>query len=196
MSLTFRQKTLKVLYPLIMAGTKLFGQKSKVLVNTQNKQPLMSFYALKANANSGQLINFDQFKGKKVLIVNVASDCGYTSQYDGLEALYETNRDKLVILGFPTNDFKDQEKGNDTEIAEFCRLNFGVTFPLFKKMPLANSQNEVYQWLIQKSKNGWNSQEPTWNFCKYLIDESGTLTHFFESSVAPDSQVVRKALAL
>ena len=123
----------------------------------------------------------------KILIVNTASDCGYTPQYTDLEKLYKEYKDKLIILGFPANDFGEQEKGSNEEIASFCQINYGVTFPLMQKSTVIKSaaQNEVFKWLSDKNKNGWNEQEPTWNFCKYLVDENGILVNVYNSSVSP-----------
>src|SRR6185295_11779982 len=111
---------------------------------------------------------------------NVASNCGFTGQYDELEKLYKSYGDELVILGFPANDFKEQEKGTDEEILQFCKVNFGVTFPLFQKHSvLKPNQGAVYKWLTDPLENGWNVQQPTWNFCKYIVDETGNLKAFF-----------------
>ncbi len=194
-SMTTRQKILKAGYPAMMWFTKLTGVNSKALSNKGVTAP-ESFYNLPAVLIDNSTINLDQYKGKKILLVNTASDCGYTGQYEQLEKLYQQHREKLVILGFPANDFKGQEKGNDLAIASFCKLNYGVSFPLFKKSKVINGtdQNEIFKWLSQKNKNGWNEQAPTWNFCKYLIDEQGRLTHFFASSVEPSSQEVLAAI--
>jgi len=131
-----------------------------------------------------------------VLLVNTASDCGYTNQYDDLQKLYKQFEQKLVIIGFPANDFKEQEKGDDEAIAEFCKLNFGVTFPLAKKSSVVRSaqQNEVFRWLTDKMKNGFTSKQPSWNFSKYLVDEDGVLTHYFDPSVSPLSKEVIAAI--
>jgi glutathione peroxidase len=194
-TMTTRQKILKAAYPAMMWFTKVTGVNSKAL-SKKGVAPLEPFYNLPATLIDGSAINLDQYKGKKILLVNTASDCGYTGQYEQLEKLYQQHREKLVILGFPANDFKGQEKGTDLAIASFCRLNYGVSFPLFKKSKVitGTDQNEIFKWLTQKNKNGWNEQAPTWNFCKYLIDEQGRLTHFFASSVEPSSQEVLAAI--
>jgi len=155
-----------------------------------------SFYDLSLQLNNGQQLKLESLKGKKVMLVNTASACGYTAQYDDLQRLYDEYRDKLVIIGFPANDFGEQEKGSDEAIAEFCRVNFGVTFPLAKKSTVVagDNQNEVFQWLTQKDKNGWNTQQPTWNFSKYLVNEKGELTHYFDPAVSPSSPEVIKAV--
>ena len=128
--------------------------------------------------------------------MNTASDCGYTDQYEALESLYEKNMEKLIIIGFPANDFKEQEKGNDEEIAQFCKINYGVTFPLAKKSVVLKEadQNRIFQWLTHKEENGWLNETPSWNFCKYLINEEGVLTHYFESGIEPLSVQVISAI--
>lgn len=193
-NMTYRQKVLKAVYPVWMWFTKLTGKNSKKL--SGSKQPPVSFYTLKTIANNGDTVSFESLKGKKVLLVNTASNCGYTSQYDDLQTLSEKYKDKLLVLGFPANDFKEQEKGSDAEIAEFCRKNFGVTFPLMQKSVVIKSekQNPVFQWLTDSSKNGWNNKVPTWNFSKYLVDEKGVLTHYFDPSVSPLNADVIKAI--
>lgn len=153
--------------------------------NINNIQAQVSFYSLQAISNSGEAISFEKFRGKKILIVTLASQCGYTPQYAELEQLHQQNKD-IIILGFPSNDFGAQEPGTDEEIAEFCRLNYGVTFQLFKKADVAgNNKQEVYNWLCNADKNGWNNEEPKWNFYKYLVDENGNLSKIFSSSVSP-----------
>ena len=194
-NMTFRQKVLKAVYPALMWWTNLRGKNTTKLENG-NKQPAVSFYSLKSTLNSGNNFDFSALKGKKILLVNTASHCGYTEQYDALEKLYEQQKDRLVVLGFPANDFKQQEKGSDEEIARFCKLNFGVTFPLMKKSVVikGSEQNEVYQWLTDSTKNGWNNKPPSWNFSKYLVDENGVLTNYFDPSVSPLSNDVLKEI--
>jgi len=187
-TMTIRQKLLKAVYPVFM---RMQGKKAKVLTN-EKTQPPVSFYSLKTTLGNGSEFDFTQLKGKKVLLVNTASNCGYTNQYDDLQKLNDQFHNKLVILGFPANDFKEQEKGNDEEIAQFCKINFGVTFPLMKKSSVikAADQNEVFKWLTDSTKNGWNSKQPSWNFSKYLINEEGVLTNYFDPSVSPLSEEV------
>lgn len=192
--MTFRQKFLKFLYPIFNKLSNLAGKNNKTLKS--NRMAAASFYNLKTILNNGQELDFSTLKHKKVLLVNTASDCGYTRQYDGLQALHEKYKDKLVLIGFPANDFGEQEKAADDTIAEFCRVNFGVTFPLAKKSTVIKrqDQNEVYKWLTDEKMNGWNDMAPTWNFCKYLIDENGNLTHFFEAGVEPESKEMDEAV--
>lgn len=194
-NMTARQKVLKAVYPAWIFFTKLIGKNTDALVN-EHKAPTVPFHSLKAVLNNGATYDFEALKGKKVLLVNTASDCGYTGQYDELQQLYKKFENKLVILGFPANDFKEQEKGSDEEIAQFCKVNFGVTFPLMKKSSVVKneSQNEVYKWLTDSTKNGWNSKQPSWNFSKYLVNEEGILTHYFDPSVSPVSEQVLKEI--
>ena len=190
--MSYRQSILKTIYPLIMMPGKLFGSKNAILKNTANVIPPVDFYSLKVELNNGSLLNLNQFKGKQLILVNTASDCGYTGQYAELEKLYQEHKEKLVIIGFPANDFKEQEKKDDAAIAEFCKINYGVTFYLAKKSQVVKGaeQNPVFNWLSNKAKNGWCEQEPKWNFCKYVVDANGMLTHFFAQTVSPlDPQV-------
>ncbi len=148
-----------------------------------------TFYTLTAKSIDGAEVAFSQFKGKKVIILNVASNCGYTPQYAHWEKFYNENKDKVVVLGFPCNQFLGQEPGSNEEIQSFCQKNYGVTFQLFDKIDVkGKDQSEIYQWLTDKSKNGWNTQEPSWNFCKYLINEQGELMEFFASAIKPDDK--------
>ena len=156
-----------------------------------------SFYALSAEDINGEIISMDAYKGKKVLVVNVASRCGYTPQYEGLQTLYETYQDSLVVLGFPSNDFMWQEPGNNTEIKTFCQRTYGVTFPMFAKIHVkGRKQHPLYTWLSDSTMNGWNHEKPSWNFNKYLLDENGKLLERFGSSIEPlDTLITRHFLS-
>ena len=157
----------------------------------EKTKSIANFYDLKATSIEGEQINFSQFKGKKVLIVNTASSCGYTYQYEGLQKLHDIYGDDVAILGFPANDFLYQERGSDADIADFCEKNYGVTFQLFSKITTrGKNQSPVYTWLTNKDLNGWNEKKPTWNFCKYLINEEGDLVAFFDKSVKPLSKEI------
>lgn len=193
--MTNRQSILQKLYPLLMKAGKWLGIKSAVKTNAERTRAFVSFYDLNAVANNGSLVTFDRFKGKKVLIVNIASNCGYTAQLSELQELHQRYKD-LVIIGFPANDFKEQEKGTDAEIASFCSLNYGVQFMLMKKSAVIKTprQNKVFQWLSDKHKNGWNDQAPEWNFSKYLVNAQGMLTHYFGPAVSPLSIQLRNEL--
>ena len=143
------------------------------------------------------MLDLHQYKGKKILLVNTASDCGFTAQYDELEKLYQQYKDRLVIIAFPANDFKEQEKKDDPSIATFCKLNYGISFPLMQKSHVIKGaeQNAVFQWLSDAKLNGWCDQQPVWNFSKYLINEEGELTHFFAMTVSPLGKEVVGALS-
>lgn len=151
-----------------------------------------SFYDFKMKDITGKEVDFSQFKGKKLLLVNVASKCGYTKQYAQLQELYATHGDKILVLGFPANNFGGQEPGSNEEIKEFCETEFGVTFPMFEKISVKGfDKHPLYRWLSDASQNGWNNQEPSWNFCKYFVNEKGELVKFFPSSVNPlDEQIL------
>lgn len=154
-----------------------------------------SFFQFTVNSLDGQPVALEQFKGKKIIVLNTASECGFTPQYADWETFYEANKDSVVVLGFPCNDFGGQEPGSAGQIKSFCEKNYGVTFPMFEKVSVKGSgKSPVYQWLTDPAQNGWNTQEPTWNFCKYVLDETGALTHFFASNVKPGSKEFLKAM--
>ena len=194
--MTYRQKLLKAVYPALMWVSKVTGRRSKVMDNIPTSAPSKSLYDLQVTLNNGDTLKLAALKGKKILLVNTASDCGYTNQYSDLQKLFATNANKLVVIGFPANDFKEQEKGNDEEIAAFCKLNYGVSFPLATKSSVVkgNHQNEIFRWLSDKNLNGWNDQQPTWNFSKYLVNEQGILTNYFDPAVSPGSDEVKIAI--
>jgi glutathione peroxidase len=157
--------------------------------------PKKSFYSFKMTSLEGETIDFSKYKGKKVLLVNVASKCGLTPQYTELQELHDKYGDKLVILGFPANNFKGQEPGTNEEIAEFCQKNYGVKFQMFEKISvIGEDQHPLYQWLSKKEQNGWNDVAPSWNFTKYLVDEKGELVKVFEPKVKPTSEEVVAAI--
>lgn len=156
-----------------------------------------SFYSFTVNSLEGKPVSLEQFKGKWIVVLNVASECGYTPQYADWEKFYEANKDHVVVLGFPCNDFGGQEPGSAAEIGSFCQKNYGVTFPMFEKVAVkGDSKAPLYKWLTDPAQNGWNSQEPSWNFCKYLINEKGELVNFFPSKVKPDNAEFLKALGM
>jgi len=194
-NMTVRQKLLKTVYPLFMWWSNKKGVGTKKLSAAESTPPV-PFYSLRDTLINGTPFDFASLKGKKVLLVNTASDCGYTGQYDDLQKLSERYQDKLVVIGFPANDFKEQEKGSNSDIAAFCRMNFGVTFPLMQKSTVIKKegQNPVFQWLTDPARNGWSSQPPSWNFSKYLVDENGKLIHYFGPSVEPLGKEITDAL--
>jgi len=193
--MTSRQKVLKAVYPILVWMNKITKKNREVISNNKTAPPV-SFYSLKTVLNDGTMLDMTSLKGKKILLVNTASECGYTGQYEQLQKLYSQYNSQLVVIGFPANDFKEQEKGTNEEIASFCKKNYGVTFPLAEKSVVIKTadQNNIFQWLTDPAKNGWNSQAPTWNFCKYLVNENGTLIDFFASGVEPTGEEITNAL--
>ncbi len=154
-----------------------------------------SIYQFKVPSIDGGTIDFSSFKGKKILVVNTASKCGYTPQYEGLEKLYEQYKDKLVIVGFPANNFGSQEPGSNDEIHSFCKKNYGVTFPLAAKVDVVGEKTHpLFQWLTNKEQNGVLNAKVEWNFTKFLLDENGILLTSFESKTEPQSEEILKYL--
>ena len=150
-----------------------------------------SIHSFNVKSIDGTALNLAKFKGKKILIVNTASKCGYTPQYEGLEKVYEQYKDKLVILGFPCNQFGGQEPGTNEEIVAFCKKNYGVSFPLADKIDVKGENTApIYQWLTQKAKNGVLDASISWNFNKFLLDENGKMIAYFPSNVKPDSDAI------
>ena len=147
-----------------------------------------SFYDFTVKDIEGNNFDLSSLKGKKVLVVNTASKCGFTPQYEGLEKLYKSyGGDKFTIIGFPANNFANQEPGSNDEIAAFCQKNYGVTFPMMSKISVkGDDMAPLYQWLTSKSKNGVLDSDVKWNFQKYLIDENGHLVNVLLSKVTPD----------
>ena len=159
--------------------------------------PAKTLYDFTVNSIDGKPVSLSGFKGKKVVILNVASKCGFTPQYADWEKFYKEHGDKIVVLGFPANNFMSQEPGSNEDIAQFCQKNYGVTFPMFEKVSVSgDDQSPLYKWLTTKSLNGWNDKAPTWNFCKYVINEKGELTNFFASKVKPDDAEFKKAVGI
>jgi glutathione peroxidase len=150
-----------------------------------------SFYALKTTTLQGQPADLSQYAGKVALVVNVASQCGFTPQYAGLQKLFDELKDRgFVVLGFPSNDFGGQEPGSPEEIATFCKKNYGVTFPIFSKLvtKAGPEQSPIYSYL------GQSGSLPAWNFGKYLLGKDGKVVKYFPSKVAPESPELREAI--
>lgn len=186
---------------LLMFGSLIsgfFADKSDKNAITPNDSPKGSLYEFKmVPLDGGEPIDLSIYKGKKVVILNTASKCGYTKQYADWEAFYRQHGDKIVVLGFPANNFGGQEPGTNEEIAEFCQKNYGVTFPMFEKIDVVGeNQHPLYRWLSNKSLNGFNDKAPSWNFCKYVVNEKGQLTHFFASKIKPDDPDFKEAVGL
>ncbi len=157
-----------------------------------SQQPPSSFYDLQTRTLQGQAAELAVYKGKVTLVVNTASECGYTPQYEGLEKLHrELSPKGFAVLGFPSNDFGGQEPGSAQEIAEFCRKNYGVTFPMFAKLSTqpGPDQSPIYRYL------GTSGHLPRWNFSKYVISKDGRVIAFFPSAVTPESAELRSAIA-
>jgi glutathione peroxidase len=162
-------------------------------LNMNAQKNLKSFYDFTVTDINGKSFSMSSLKGKKVMVVNVASKCGYTPQYEQLQKLYDTYKDKnFVIVAFPANNFANQEPGTNAEIKEFCRMNYGITFPMMQKISVkGKDQAPIYKWLTQKSENGVIDQEVMWNFQKYLIDENGKLTAVYLPKVSPlDEKII------
>jgi glutathione peroxidase len=193
--MTLRQKILKFIYPAFLSFKKAGGNK-KVLSNTADITPPIPFHSLSVSLIDGESLNLEKLKGKKVLLVNTASDCAYTPQYAELQTLYEHSKEGLEIIAFPANDFGEQEKGTNKEIKDFCINNYAIRFPIARKSTVIKTpqQNPVFKWLTQKENNGWNEQPPTWNFAKYLVNEEGVLIHYFDHAVSPLSEEMIRAV--
>jgi glutathione peroxidase len=156
---------------------------------------ISTLYDFKVPGLDGSTIDFSKYKGKKILIVNTASECGYTPQYADLQKLYEAHKSNLVIVGFPANNFGGQEPGTNTEIKEFCKKNYGVTFPMAGKVSVKGDDiHPLFKWLTTKSENGVMDAEIKWNFTKFLLDEKGKLIAVFPSKVNPNSEEITKYL--
>ncbi|MDX2197195.1 MAG: glutathione peroxidase [Cytophagales bacterium] len=184
----------KIKYTVIMLFTSLFGLNAqKVQLNPPT--PAKSIYDIEVKDISGNILNMSTLKGKKILIVNVASQCGYTPQYAELEKLNKTYPTKIAVIGVPSNEFGGQEPGTNDDIQKFCSNNYGITFIMLEKSKVkGNGQHPLYQWLTNPKLNGWNSDTPSWNFCKYLIDNDGKLLAFFTSSINPMGDEIVKYL--
>ncbi len=154
-----------------------------------------SIYDFKVESLDGSTIDFSEFRGKKILIVNTASKCGFTPQYAELEQLYEKYGDQLIIVGFPANNFMFQEPKGNKEIAEFCQKNYGVTFPMAAKISVkGKDMAPIYRWLTNKDFNHFKNSSVSWNFQKYLIDEEGRLVNIFPPKTKPLSDEIVNAI--
>lgn len=169
---------MKFIFSFIFAATALFTQ-------------AQSIHSFKVKSIDGKEINFAHFKGKKILVVNTASKCGYTPQYEALQKVYTQYKDKLVVIGFPCNQFGGQEPGSNEAIVEFCQKNYGVSFPLADKVDVKGENiAPIYKWLTQKSLNGVLDASISWNFNKFLLDEQGKMIAYFPSNIKPNSESI------
>jgi glutathione peroxidase len=154
-----------------------------------------AIYSFKLKTLDGKETTLAPYKGKKLLLVNVASECGYTPQYKNLQALSEKYKGKLVVIGFPANNFGGQEPGSSLDIKSFCTKNYGVTFPMMEKISVkGDDTHALYKWLSNKAEDGVTDEAPKWNFCKYLIDENGKIIKFFSSKTDPLSEEITSLL--
>lgn len=166
-----------------------------VFTLTSTTMAQKSVYDIKINDLMGNPIDLSSFKGKKILFVNVASECGFTPQYEELQKLSDTYKNKLVVIGVPCNQFGGQEPGNAAQIQSFCKINYGVTFLITEKINVkGNDQHPLYQWLTQKDKNNKISSSVKWNFQKYIVDENGNLIDYFYSMTKPLSSKITNLL--
>lgn len=169
---------MKFIFSFIFAAIALFTQ-------------AQSIHRFKVKSIDGKEINFAHFKGKKILVVNTASKCGYTPQYEALQKVYTQYKDKLVIIGFPCNQFGGQEPGSNEAIVEFCQKNYGVSFPLADKVDVKGENiAPIYKWLTQKALNGVLDASISWNFNKFLLDEQGKMIAYFPSNIKPDNESI------
>ena len=168
---------------LILMASKIF--------NTDSDANSIHQFQIRA-LDSEEVIDFQSFEGKKILVVNVASRCGFTYQYEGLEKLYQEHKDKVVVVGVPCNQFLFQEPGSEAKIAKFCSLNYGVTFPLTEKVKVkGRSAHDMYKWLSDEDLNGHSDNKVSWNFNKFLLNEKGELMAHFPAKVKPmDKKIV------
>ncbi|KMQ58939.1 glutathione peroxidase [Chryseobacterium sp. BLS98] len=171
------------------------NQKSEISQTKTKELMGKTIYDFKVESLDGKEINFADFKGKKILIVNTASECGFTPQYADLEKVYEEYKDKLVIVGFPANNFGGQEPGTNTEIGAFCQKNYGVTFPLAAKVSVKGDDTApIFKYLTEKELNGVKNTTILWNFTKFLLDENGKLIDTFVSTTKPTDEAITKYL--
>lgn len=163
--------------------------------SVSQSEPVESIYKIKIKALDGSPIDLSTYKGKYILFVNVASKCGFTGQYKDLQKLYDTYKDKLIIIGTPCNQFGGQEPGTAEDIQSFCEVNYGVTFLMTDKLDVkGEQQHPLYHWLTNKSKNGYSDSTVKWNFQKYLVDPNGYLIDYYFSMTNPMSDKITKHL--
>ena len=164
-------------------------------ISQDKTQQMKTIYDYKVESLDGKEINFADFKGKKILIVNTASECGFTPQYADLETLSKDYKDKLVVVGFPANNFGGQEPGSNAEIGAFCQKNYGVTFPMAAKVSVKGDDTApIFKYLTEKDLNGVKNTTILWNFTKFLLDENGKLIDTFISTTKPTSESITKYL--
>lgn len=181
-------KILMIVIPVLLVGIYAFKRQTTLVPNTKK-----SIYDFVVKDIQGNDFDFSTLKGKKIMIVNTASKCGLTPQYEQLEEIYKKYKDNqnFIIIGFPANNFLHQEPGNNEEIAAFCKLNYGVTFPMMEKIDVkGKDQAEIYQFLTKKQFNGYKDSKVKWNFQKYLIGRDGTLEMIISPQIKPNDPSV------
>jgi len=184
--MNLRQTILRKAYPLLIK-LSASGNKASILFPPEGVPLLALPSDLSLALNDAHTWNISESNRKFTLLVNTASDCGFTPQYTQLQQLADDFRESLLIIGVPANDFKKQEPGSDTEIAQFCTRNYGVTFPIAQKTSVVkgSTQHPIYTWLTHANSNGWNNRAPDWNFAKYLLSPEGKLVAYFGPAVEP-----------
>lgn len=190
---------MKKIFLLLLSLIAFFNscaQKKSEISKTKTKELMgKTIYDFRVEGLDGKEINFADFKGKKILIVNTASECGFTPQYADLEKVYEEHKDKLVVVGFPANNFGGQEPGSNAEIGAFCQKNYGVTFPMAAKVSVKGDDTApIFKYLTEKELNGVKNTTILWNFTKFLIDENGKLIDSFVSTTKPTDDAITKYL--
>lgn len=186
----------KIFIMLLSVGAFLQScTQQKKEISQDKTQQMKTIYDYKVESLDGKEINFADFKGKKILIVNTASECGFTPQYADLETLSKDYKDKLVVVGFPANNFGGQEPGSNAEIGAFCQKNYGVTFPMAAKVSVKGDDTApIFKYLTEKDLNGVKNTTILWNFTKFLLDENGKLIDSFISTTKPTSESITKYL--
>lgn len=178
-----------------MNPVKLFTRTLRTVPMAESGHNPTSIYDIKINSLQGEPLDLKQYRGKKMLFVNVASKCGFTSQYEKLQELYSTHKDRIEIIGVPCNQFGRQEPGSASEIETFCQVTYGVEFPMTEKINVkGKQQHPLYQWLTQKALNGRKNSSVKWNFQKYLVDEEGRWLDYYFSTTDPKSSKITKHL--
>lgn len=190
---------MKRIFILLFSGTILLAMKNRCSspkIADTHSDSASSVYPIQLKTLDGKgLIDFSAYKGKKILIVNTASECGFTYQYEGLQKLYASHQGKLVIIGCPCNQFGGQEPGDSAEIRGFCSKNYGVSFPISEKLDVrGDKQHPLYKWLTRKSENGVLDADVKWNFNKFLLDSTGRLMAYFPSRIKPDDPELLKLI--
>ncbi len=194
--MTLKQRLLRAFYPALLWLNQKVGSKGTIMFNTGKVAPLSSFYHLSFVDINGNKRDCSSFKVTNILLVNTASDCGYTAQLGELQQLQNSYQNSLIVVGFPSNDFKQQEQGSNDAIATFCKKNYGVNFLLAEKVTVKTGpqQSSIFHWLSHNQLNGWCNQPPQWNFSKYFIDETGQLCGYFGPGISPANSNITACL--